>query len=105
MLVELGNTKGERLLPLPIGWQQERGLAAAHRINASPRSQASNDVAALEAAVVTWRHLVQDILSKTPQAFIQVHTHDCAASPGKCVAILFRHVWTRMSNAMLCIQA
>ena len=89
MLVELGNTKGERLLPLPTGWQQERGLAAVHRGNTSPRSQASNDVAALEAAVVTWRHLVQDILSKTPQAVIQVRNHDSAASPIKCIAIPF----------------
>ena len=105
MLVELGNTEGERLLPLPTGWQQERGLAAVHYGNASPRSQASDDVAALEAAVVTWRHLVQDIIGKSPQAFIQVHNYDSAASPIKCVAIIFCRVLRRISNAMLCLQA
>ncbi len=73
MLVEVGRSKGQRVLPLPVGWQQ--GKAMGRDEPATPRSQGNNDVADLEASVVTWRHLLQGILSVTPQAAVQVTTH------------------------------
>lgn len=69
VLVELGHTKGQRVLPLPLGWEQ--GKASGRDETDTPRSQAGDDVAALESSVVTWRHLLQDLLSATPQAAIQ----------------------------------
>ena len=69
VLVELGHTKGKRVLPLPLGWEQ--GRASGRDVTDTPRSQAGDDVAALESSVVTWRHLLQDLLSATPQAAIQ----------------------------------
>ena len=69
-MVEVGNSKGERVLPLPVGWQQ--GKALSRDAPDTPRSSVSDDVAALEASVVTWRHLLQGLLSATPQAAIKV---------------------------------
>lgn len=69
-MVEVGNSKGQRVLPLPVGWQQ--GKALGRDAPDTPRSSISDDVAALEASVVTWRHLLQNLLSATPQAAIKV---------------------------------
>ena len=69
MLAELWHTKGHRVLPLPLGWEQ--GRTSGKDETDTPRSQAGDDVAALESSVVTWRHLLQDLLSATPQAAIQ----------------------------------
>ena len=69
VLVEMWHTKGQRVLPLPMGWEQ--GRASGRDETDTPRSQAGDDVAALESSVVTWRHLLQDLLSATPQAAIQ----------------------------------
>lgn len=74
MLVEVGRSKGQRVLPLPMGWLQ--GKAMGRDEPATPRSQVNNDVADLEASVVTWRHLLQGVLSTTPQAAVQVGTRN-----------------------------
>ena len=81
MLVEVGRSKGQKILPLPVGWQQGGAMGRdeparpwsipAHGA-VTPRSQASDDMADLEASVVTWRRLLQGLLAATPQAAVQV---------------------------------
>ncbi len=56
-----------------MGWQQ--GKATGRDEPATPRSQGIDDVADLEASVVTWCHLLQAVLSATPQAAVQVKAH------------------------------
>ena len=70
VMVEVGTSKGQKVLPLPMGWQQ--GKALGRDAPDTPRSSVNDDVAALEASVVTWRHLLQNLLSATPQAAIKV---------------------------------
>ena len=53
-----------------MGWQQ--GKAMGRDEPSTPRSQANDDVADLEASVVTWRHLLKGVLGATPQAAVQV---------------------------------
>lgn len=45
-MVEVGNSKGQKVLPLPMGWQQ--GKALGRDAPDTPRSSVSDDVAALE---------------------------------------------------------
>ena len=81
-MVEVGRSKGQRILPLPMGWQQ--GRAMGRDTPATPRSLVSDDMAELEASVVTWHHLLQGLLSATPQAAFKVcndSTNGMSASP------------------------
>ena len=74
MLVEVERLKGQRVLPLPTGWLQGKAMGIDE--SATHRSQVNDDVTDLEASVVTWRHLLQGILSATPQAAVQVGTRN-----------------------------
>lgn len=70
VLIELGNTKGQKFLPLPMG-ELHPHMFLKDEIRTS-HDHNNNDIAKLEAAVLTWRHVLQSILSATPQAVIQV---------------------------------
>ena len=55
-----------------MGWQQGRAMGRDEP--STPSSQTSDNVADLEASVVTWRHLLQGVLGDTPHTAIQVNT-------------------------------